>query len=261
MLAYSFIPTNFLTNLNLIRIILPGEIKVVIASSGGVGTTFLIRHLAAYTKTNHIYNDDGIKHSPIPPVALNSDTKFVFIFGNPKTAAVSLFRRNFHHLASIKSQKFKSHIMPIPQEMTLESYTAQGIDKFNFRDNFYNWYDKYLSVCPTLFIRYETLFDNVDALVEFLDLPQDCLTNFPKKKKRASSLEQLPRKIQQQLDQMYGDFNEELRKLNDVELRQRKTPQNLPLKFLKNPYLNALAEQPAVEFKLLIRQAQSYIRG
>jgi len=36
------------------RIILPGDMEVVIASFGGVGTTFLHSYLAQYKKTNDL---------------------------------------------------------------------------------------------------------------------------------------------------------------------------------------------------------------
>ena len=261
MVISSLVPSHFLTNLNLIRIVLPTSVEVVVASSGGVGTTFLLRHLALYKQTNHIFDDDGIKHSPLPPIAFNRNSKFVYIYGNPQTAAISLFRRNFHHLASIKSQKFeRTNVSPIPQNMTLQEYADRGIDKFHFRNHFYNWYDKYLSVCPTMFVRYETIFDNVDSLVEFLDLPKDCVDSFPKKKKRASTIAGIPLKTRQQLNLMYGNLSDEFEKLDDVEIRQRTSQKSRAMTYLTSPYLNSIVEQPAIELKLLLRQAQSGMR-
>ncbi|MGB5632037.1 MAG: hypothetical protein WBM86_04545, partial [Waterburya sp.] len=54
------------------RILLPGDTDVVVASFGGVGTTFLLKYLAQYRKTNHRFDADGVKHSPLPPISFNS---------------------------------------------------------------------------------------------------------------------------------------------------------------------------------------------
>lgn len=165
------------------RILLPGDTDVVVASFGGVGTTFLLKYLAQYRKTNHRFDADGVKHSPLPPISFNSNIKFVYVYGNPQLAAISLFRRNFHYRQSQKLQKWgKKSISPIPEEMTLQEYASQGIDKLHFRNHFYNWYEKYLSVHPTMFIRYDTMYDNVELLRDFLNLPKDFVDKFPEKK-------------------------------------------------------------------------------
>ena len=228
----------------------------VIASFGGVGTSFLLSYLAQYKKTNSPIDADGFKHLPVPPVSFNGKTKFVYVYGNPQQAAISLFRRNFHYPQSLKLQRWgKETISPIPQEMTLREYASQGIDKFCFRNHFYNWYDKYLAACPTMFIRYETIFDNVEPLLDFLDLPNSCIDSFPKKKKRASTLEEIPVETLKHLDHIYGDFSDELAKLDDVEIRKRANHRIFSMTYLKSPYRKAFS----IELKLLLKNHTSKI--
>lgn len=229
--------------------------EVVVASFGGVGTTFLISYLKQFKKINHYDDEDGIKHLPLPPVSFNKNVKLIYVFGNPQLAAISLFRRDYHYLQSEKLQKcVRNHLPSIPKEMTLQEYASQGIDKFYFREQFYNWHDKYLSSYPTLFIRYETLFDNVEPLLDFLDLPKDCIEGFPEKKKRNSAIDEIPVSTRKQLDLMYGDFSDELAQLPDVEIRQRTTPNFWEMPYLKSPYLKAYIGQAAFETKELLRK-------
>ncbi len=237
------------------RIVLPGNTEVVVVSYGGVGTTFLLRFLARYMKTNSPDDADNFKHSVIPPVCTNTSLKYLYVYGNPQLAAISLFRRNYHHDQSKKLQRWTNKtISPIPEKMTLQEYAALGVDKFNFRHNFFNWYDKYLPACPVMFIRYETIFDNVEAILEFLELPKESIDRFPKSKKRSSSIDDIPTETLNQLDQMYGGFSDELAKLDDVEIRINKDRRFIMNTYLSRPYLQAFAEQAFYEVKELLKR-------
>lgn len=236
--------------MNMGRIVLPGDTEVVVVSYGGVGTTFLLRFLAQYMKTNDPDDSDGFKHSTLPLVSFNPKVKFIYVYGNPQLAATSLFRRSYHHDQSIKLQKWSSHTTsPIPKEMTLQEYASEGIDKFNFSNNFYNWYDKYLSSYPTMFVRYESIFDNIEAILDFLDLPKECIENFPKSKNRSSSIQDIPVETLGQLDNMYGDFSDQLEKLDDVEIRVNENQKTSKIRYLTPPYIRAFVDQLIYELK------------
>ena len=236
------------------RIILPRNTDVIVASFGGVGTTFLLKYLAQYRQTNHRFDADGIKHSPLPPISLNRNIKFIYVFGSPQLAAVSLFQRNFQYRQSKKLQKWsKKNISPIPESMTLQEYVSQGIDKFHFKNHFDNWYERYLSVHPTMFIRYETIYDNLESIQEFLNLPQDFLDRFPKRKNRTAVWEKISTETRQKLDRLYGDFSNKLARLDDVEIRgsDRKM---FVMTYFKNPYLRAFAGQCLLESKIKLKE-------
>jgi len=239
------------------RIVLPNRVEVVISSAGGAGTSFLLSYVAQFKRTNSPVDADGLKHSALPPISFNRACKFVYIHGSPQLAAISLFRRRLHHYQSVKLQRRgRGAISPIPREMTLEEYAAQGIDRFHFRRHFFNWYDGYLAARPTMFIRYETLFDNVRPLMEFLELPSDRVASFPTREVRTSTADEIGSKTLEQLNDMYGGFANELAQLNAVEVRQGSGYWSRPGRYFEIPYLNAYAGHGAFEIKgLMLRYA------
>ena len=242
------------------RIVLPGDIEVVVVSYGGVGTTFLLRFLEQYMKTNDPDDADGFKHSALPHVSSNTNLKFLYVYGNPKLAAVSLFRRGYHHAQSIKLQQWgKNSISPIPNEMTLQEYASLGVDKFNFKNNFYNWYETYLPKKPIMFVRYEKIFDNVEAIINFLDLPKETIGKFPENISRSSSLDDIPVEALKQLDEMYGDFANNLAKLDDVEIRSDTSNAFSIIKYFNVPYLKAFKDQILYVLKEFVKNYFPYI--
>ncbi len=195
-------------------IFLDAEIEVLVVSAGGVGTTFLLREFAKYKTVNDPDNRDGFKHLPLPPFSRNENLKVIYIFGNPLTATVSLFRRKYQHTQSIKMQQYAAPEFLIPYEMTLSDYTAQGKNGLPFRRHFENW-KTHFARHEILFLRYETLFENLEIIREFLNLPTEFLINFPSKKLRKSSLEGLEAETLAGLNKMYGALAEETEKLPD----------------------------------------------
>lgn len=217
--------------------------EVVVTSFGGVGTTFLMSFLSKYKNINDPVDTDGFKHSPLPPISLNSNIKFIYIYGNPTLAAISLFRRNFHYYQSEKLQRWCMKTgSSIPRKMTIQEYASLGIERFQFSRHFYNWYDKYL-VHPTIFIRYEKMFDHIEELLDFVDIPKAYIDYFPPQKDRTSTEENFSIQTLKQLNNMYCDFSEELAKLDDVEIRKPINPTLSSRLYLKNIYLKALLRQ------------------
>ena len=220
--------------------VVPKDVEVVVASFGGVGTTFLMDYISQYKKTNFSCDRDQIKHSPIPPISFNRNIRFVYVYGNPVLATISLFRRGYHQWQSEKLSKYNRNLNTLAsRDISLEEYASLKTDQFNFRTHFYNWFEKYL-VHPTMFIRYESIFNNIEPLVEFLDLPKSAVENFPKKKERKSSLDEVPLKTINELEELYSQFSHELESLNDVEIKisQRKEP--LIKTYFSEPYPRVL---------------------
>lgn len=224
----------------MIRISIPKNIDIIVASYGGVGTTFLVEFLSKFKNINRADDSDGIKHSILPPISRDKKMKFLYIYGDPQLAAISLFRRNFHHVHSTKILGFANkRIRPIPRNMTLDDYANNGVDKFLFREHFYNWYSKYL-VHPTFFIKYDKLHENIEALFEFLEIPKEYINDFPKFKKRSSSINDVSPETQNKIYNMYGDFNNEIKSLSDYEIRVPIKNKNKFNTYLKPVYLYAL---------------------
>lgn len=105
-----------------------------------------------------------------------------------------------------------------------------------------------------MFVRYETIFDNIAPLLDFMDMPKGSINRFPKKKTRASAIEEIPVETLKQLDHMYGNFSDELAKLDDVEIRKRTNHRIFTTTYLKSPYLKAFAEQVPFELKAFLKK-------
>lgn len=184
-------------------IYLDPNIDVLIVSAGGVGTTFLIKAIGKYKKTNDPDNLDGYKHSPIPPISKNKSLKVIYIFGDPLVATVSLFRRQYHRTQSAVMQKFRKEQVLLPQDLSLADYVAEGKDRLYFGLHFNHWCLRF-PFYETLFVHYDVLFDHLRDIQEFLDLPDAFIDSFPSKKIRNSSLEQLDQTTRDGLENMYG---------------------------------------------------------
>jgi hypothetical protein len=221
------------------RLILPRDKEVIVASFGGVGTSFLMSFIARFKKINDADDKDHYKHSPLPPVSFNPNIKFIYVYGDPKLAVISLFRRGFHRKQARKLQWGTSFAQAVPQDMTLQEYADQGVDCFLLKEHFWNWYDRFLTH-ETMFVRYERLFDNREALLNFLDIPASEIESFPKKKERASKESEIPPDVSRKLEDIYGDFRDDLAQLEDIEVRKRHSPIFLIKKCLREPYRSDL---------------------
>lgn len=214
--------------------ILPKRIDVIVASFGGVGTTFLTSFISKYKNTNHPADIDGLKHLPIPPISFNPNIRFIYVYGDPVLATISLFRRQYQYPHSRKLQQYQNVSMsPIPKDMSLEQYASNGVDQFLFRSHFYNWYESYL-FHPTMFIRFERLWDHIDLLIRFLGLPESAINEFPEKKQRNSDPALIPKATMNGLQRLYGSFSNDLKALDDVEIRRRNQYKTTDILFSRN---------------------------
>jgi len=205
-------------------LIVPKEIEVLISSTGGVGTTFLIKHINKYKLTNHIGDNDKLKHIIFPPVSYNKNIKYIFIFGNPIDSVISLFKRNLYHNHSSKLVQFNNKFNAISQNTTLEEYARGGIDRFLFAEQFNNWLEL-SKFYPTLFLKYEKIWDNLDILYEFLEIPLEELSKFPEKKKRKSDFSSLNKETQKGLKNIYGEYERYIEYFDDcLIVNERKKP-------------------------------------
>lgn len=198
---------------------LPNTIDVVVVSYGGVGTTLLMKHLARFRKLNDPDDTDGWKHLTVPPVTRRRDVRFIYVFGDPVDAAVSLFRRDYQRWQSMKLQRFHPHPPgPIAPSVSLAEYASLGVDRFQFERHFDNWSARYL-VRPTLFLRYEKMWEQLDQVAEFLALPPGAFDDFPPQRPRQASVQQIDETTRAQLNAMYGALSARLAQWPDASVR------------------------------------------
>ncbi len=198
--------------------LIPGNIEFAIASGGGVATSMLGEYFALRHTINAPSDEDGFKHMPVPPVSFNPNFRWIFVFGDPVAATVSLFRRGYHSLQSRKLQRGDKPYRPIPLSMTLEEYAEQGVDLLGFERQFLNFYEQHL-IHPTLFVRYEGIWNNLEVIRTFLGLPQEEMAGFPPRKARQSEDLIVPAETLAKLHTIYRPFLSRLEKLPDVFVR------------------------------------------
>jgi len=242
------------------RILVPPSKEVLVISFGGAGSTFLLSFLSNYFRTNELSNFDSIKHSTLPPLSRNPNLKAVYIYSDPRLATVSLFNRGY---ARNHSRYLQNPLHPagrVPAGTTLENYVEEGIDRFDFEGHFNNWHERFQPNYPVLFMQYETLYDHLPVLFDFLELPEEARRAFPQEQKRRSSLESLPETTRDALEKLYGSFAEQLRQRPPIEVRQPTTPRFSCGTLLKKPYVGELWKEPLEFPALYLRKLRRKLR-
>ena len=219
------------------------SIDTIIASYGGVSTTSILIFLSEYQKVNDIYNKDNIKHIRIPPMCyinakkpllfsnpkggyyggkilrklhikpftatakLKLPKRAVYIFGDPYNAVLSFFKRKkirgcfpMGHCNCLEGD-----YQDIDIEWDIRDFLMNGKDLFRLQEHFINWTTAERSY-PILAVKYETMWNHLSELQEFLHLPDSAMKSFPKKRERSSDWRKQPQDIQDGLERIYGKF-------------------------------------------------------
>ena len=206
--------TQINTKKKLHSLIVPKEIDVLICSTGGVGTTILMKHISNYKVTNNINDKDRFKHLVFPPLSYNQNIKYVYIFGYPIESVISLFSRNSHHWHSSKLLSFNNSVKSIGQNTTIEEYARERTDRFLFSEHFNNWLTL-SKFYPTLFLKYGKIWENLEILYDFLEIPLEEIKSFPEQKKRSSEISSLDKETQNGLKKIYGVFEQYINEFDD----------------------------------------------
>ena len=69
-----------------------------------------------------------------------------------------------------------------------------------------------------MIIKYETLWDHLDELFEFLDIPKEKIKNFPKKIKRNINWKDQPEEIKNKLYNIYKNINEQIKEFPEIKI-------------------------------------------
>jgi hypothetical protein len=163
---------------------------VLVTSSGGVGTSFILNTLGStqYGLTvNEESNGDDLKHHPWPPPAdLHVPIKSaLFIYDDPVDAVLSLYRRGFHLAQGAIISNRNCPTAKFPR--TVDEFVRAGANIYPFREFFQNWLHQPTSF-PVAFVRLSDLWEHLPELCAFLRMDEaTCVHNFPPKKDRASS--------------------------------------------------------------------------
>lgn len=130
--------------------------------------------------------------------------KTIYLFGDPRTAT-----RSVVHMAEERgSGWFAQHCRHLGVEYAPPSEVLSR-DCLQIERHFHAWMAQ--KSLPTLFVRYDSLWESVDSISSFLGFP---LELEPKAQRLGSRL--LSPRSEAALDDIYSRFSEEVRRLPDV---------------------------------------------
>ncbi|QWC56615.1 hypothetical protein F7D01_05465 [Erythrobacter sp. 3-20A1M] len=202
----------------------------IMVSYGGSGTTFILQYLSQYLAVNSWdSHNDGIKHANRPdhpifePLQIG---KCVYVYSDPIQAVLSLFRREFQSHMSLKLtdegyssvREYNRRTKGQGESFTLEEMLDAGEDRFGIIRHWRNWNDIPVRF-PTLFVRFEHLYENLPAFFDFLELTEEQRAAFPPQRKRLSSVSQVDDATRDALRAIYGEVYDEMERLPPVYRR------------------------------------------
>jgi hypothetical protein len=193
----------------------PRNIEFCVVSAGGVATTQLLAYFQGRYAANSLCDADSLKHLPIPAVSFNPFFRCVYLFGDPVPAVISLFRRGYH---ALQARKLRRGCGGSSMEscLRIEEYATGGRDLFGFEAHFDNYFQRHL-VHPTLFIRYESLWDHLPTLRAFLHLEKSAFDDFAPRRSRHEA--DVPPAVVDQLRAIYRPFQKRLDDMPDTFVR------------------------------------------
>jgi hypothetical protein len=169
--------------------------RFVVASYGGVASKTLIRGLL-----NHPLNTAKIKlvprhhtHTRRPYLYLPPEKKVIYLYGDPAHAIASFFRREltptstvepddshpgFSGFARAHCKHLGGDYKRISEGYSLDDFLSSPDDPFGLEDHFHRWTEARVPY-PILLIRYETLWQHLEEVYDFVHLPRAEAATFP----------------------------------------------------------------------------------
>jgi len=211
----------------------------IVNSYGGAATTIFIDHFSNQGVIIPIKEYTGVaieinrpvaqqtvfKHTPQPP---DESDKAVYIFSDPVEAVMSFFRRRsegynrtMRGLGTPVKDWVVGHCKNIGGDYTqmnkdwdLTSYLEQGEELLGLERHFDNWSSARRSY-PILLVKYEKMWEHLEAIHDFMECP-GAVADFPQKRTRGSSLDNLNAKDKNNILKMYGTLREKISLAPDI---------------------------------------------
>ena len=131
---------------------------IQVTSFGGSGTTALYEHLAqAGADIPRTPGAFPFKHQRTPPADVPAGYRVVYVFGDPRDAVVSVFRRGFQG-GHYRGMRLAEPTPAVEARLSgLDQFLEAGIDDFELADHVRGWREREPRAYPVLFVRYEDL--------------------------------------------------------------------------------------------------------
>ena len=149
------------------------SMDVLVVSPGGVGTTFLIRHLSRFARTNLPTDADYLKHLPGPPPM---PPKTIFIRGDGESIYASIKRRGW---VARQGAKLGSVGCVYSRGETQKAAFIAAV-----RAQEQRWRQ---SEGEVLFVDYDDIWRRAEDIMTFAGITDPCfITEFPQRQMRLS---------------------------------------------------------------------------
>lgn len=214
---------------------------ILITSMGGCGSTSFISWFSSRIQCNCALNSEGIsksgpgsnsrgfKHRCEPPKSndkyLLKENSFgrtdlnygkiekaMFIFDDPINIVPSLFNRKIAtgHAIAV-SGKRPTHNNDINKFLDIKQ------DSFELGKQFNNWSNKNNKFeYKRLLVKFNSLWENLDLIFNFLEIPESEQKKFPPKRPRKSSFDKLSTDQQSNLNYIYKDLSKTIKNYPDL---------------------------------------------
>jgi hypothetical protein len=169
--------------------------QFIVASYGGVASKTLIRgllnHPARTVKFTLVPRHHT--HQRCPGLYLPSAKKVIYLYGDPAHSIGSFFRRNltpssvvepddshpgFVGFARAHCKHLGGDYQRISEGYSFEEFLSSPDDPFGLEDHFHRWTEARVPY-PILLVRYETLWDHLEEVYEFVGLSRAEAETFP----------------------------------------------------------------------------------
>lgn len=216
---------------------------ILITSMGGCASTSFIGWVSRRIKCNCPLNSEGIKeagpgsnpkglkHRIKPPLQrdlylrrensynrtdLNEGpiSRAVFLYDNPYSMTLSLFRRNIAmgHAIAVTGKR-ATHFNQI------SNFLEEGKDTFGFEEQFDNWTSESLNVpYPRLLVNFNYMWDNLDYILGYMGIELNQSNSFLHKKERVNRMNELSDTDKLKLENIYGKLDNRMKKLPGIKL-------------------------------------------
>jgi hypothetical protein len=173
--------------------------QFVVASYGGVASKTLVRglldHPARTVKFTLVPRHHSHRRRPF--LYLPPHKKVIYLYGDPAHAIASFFRRDlrpgaviepddshpgFAGFARAHCKYLGGDYQRIGDGYSLDDFLSSPDDPFALEDHFRRWTEARVSY-PILLVRYETLWEHLEEIHEFVGLPRAAAATFPARKK------------------------------------------------------------------------------
>jgi hypothetical protein len=149
----------------------------LVISTGGAGTTFLMKHLAQFIEINDPFDRDRIKHLPRLPAGWLDDRRILYLYASPEVVFRSIRRRGW---LNMHAGELGCVTCQFTWGCLQKRFFEQGVQ------NQINAFHKYPAE-SVMCLKYENIWENIEEIANFFSIDDfRFVQDFPKYRPRIS---------------------------------------------------------------------------